>query len=61
MKPEQQARRHIDALLTQAGWTVQEWPAFNLAAYAHGVEREDRHRDVWTMGTGQERSTDRPH
>jgi type I restriction enzyme, R subunit len=32
MKPEQQARQHIDALLTQAGWTVQEWPAFDLTA-----------------------------
>lgn len=32
MKPEQQARRHIDALLTQAGWVIQEWPAINLAA-----------------------------
>ncbi len=32
MKPEAMARRHIDALLVQAGWTVQEWPSFNLAA-----------------------------
>lgn len=32
MKPEAMARRHIDALLAQAGWTVQEWPSINLAA-----------------------------
>jgi type I restriction enzyme R subunit len=32
MKPEQQARQHIDALLAQAGWAIQEYPAFNLAA-----------------------------
>ncbi|HLV98738.1 MAG TPA: DEAD/DEAH box helicase family protein [Ktedonobacterales bacterium] len=36
MKPEAQARQQIDALLTQAGWVVQEVDRFNLGA-ARGV------------------------
>ena len=32
MKPEAQARQQIDALLTQAGWVVQEFAQFNLGA-----------------------------
>jgi type I site-specific restriction endonuclease len=36
MKPEAQARQEIDALLTQAGWVVQEVDRFNLSA-ARGV------------------------
>lgn len=36
MKPEAQARQQISALLTQAGWVVQEYDRFNLSA-ARGV------------------------
>ena len=36
MKPEAQARQQIHALLTQAGWVVQEFDHFNLGA-ARGV------------------------
>ena len=36
MNPEEQARQNIDALLTQAGWTVQDRDALNLSA-AKGV------------------------
>ena len=36
MKPEEQARQRIDALLTQAGWLVQEYAALNLGA-ARGI------------------------
>lgn len=36
MKPEAQARQQIDALLTQAGWVVQEVDRINLGA-ARGV------------------------
>lgn len=36
LKPEAQARQQIDALLAQAGWALQEYPGFNLAA-ARGV------------------------
>ena len=36
MTPEEQARQNIDALLTQAGWAVQDRDALNLSA-AKGV------------------------
>ena len=36
MKPEEQARQRIDALLTQAGWLVQDYATLNLGA-ARGV------------------------
>ena len=36
MPPEEQARQNIDALLTQAGWAVQDLDALNLSA-AKGV------------------------
>ena len=32
MKPEEQARQRIDALLTQAGWIVQDYAQLNLGA-----------------------------
>jgi type I restriction enzyme R subunit len=32
MPPEAEARRKIDALLTAAGWVVQDWKAFNIGA-----------------------------
>ena len=35
--PEAQARRHIDALLSQAGWTVQDRGAVQLGAAGEGV------------------------
>jgi type I site-specific restriction endonuclease len=30
MTPEQQARQHIDELLTQAGWEVQDFKSLKL-------------------------------
>ena len=36
MTPEQKARTHIDALLTSAGWSVQDAHSLNLSA-ARGV------------------------
>jgi len=36
MTPEQLARQQIDALLTAAGWAVQDYAAYNPAA-AHGI------------------------
>ena len=36
MTPEEQARENIDALLTKAGWAVQDLNALNLSA-AKGV------------------------
>ncbi|MEB3319748.1 MAG: hypothetical protein VKI63_02255 [Cyanobium sp.] len=35
--PEAQARRHIDAILNQAGWTVQDRGAVQLGAAGEGV------------------------
>ncbi len=32
MPPEQQARKHIDELLTLAGWDVQDFKSLNLSA-----------------------------
>ncbi len=36
MKPEERSRQQIDALLTAAGWVVQDYAQFNLGA-ARGV------------------------
>lgn len=36
MKPEDQARQHIDELLTQAGWVVQDRNLMNMGA-GHGI------------------------
>ena len=40
MKPEEQARQTIDALLEQAGWTVQDYKRFNLRATSGVAVRE---------------------
>ena len=42
MDPEEEARQHIDELLTQAGWAVQDAKAVNLYASRGVAVREFR-------------------
>jgi len=39
-KPEEKARQHIDKLLESAGWTIQDYPYFNLGASLGVAVRE---------------------
>jgi len=39
-KPEEKARQHIDKLLEGAGWTIQDYPEFNLGASLGVAVRE---------------------
>ena len=40
MKPEEKARRHIDKLLTAAGWQIQDYQKLNLVASLGVAVRE---------------------
>lgn len=39
-KPEEKARQHIDKLLESAGWTIQDYPEFNLGTSLGVAVRE---------------------
>ena len=39
-KPEEKARQHIDKLLEGAGWTIQDYPEFNLGTSLGVAVRE---------------------
>lgn len=39
-KPEEKARLHIDKLLEGAGWTIQDYPEFNLGTSPGVAVRE---------------------
>ena len=39
-KPEEKARQHIDKMLEGAGWTIQDYPEFNLGASLGVAVRE---------------------
>lgn len=39
-KPEEKARQHIDKLLEGAGWTIQDYPVFNLGTSLGVAVRE---------------------